>query len=97
MGAKFRELRPYSAPQKFNNMSNTYEKILVILEELFQLSKKDITLESTFDDIGLDSLDIVEMTMYVEDEFDIRVTEKQFEAFKTIGDVVALVDKMLSE
>ena len=78
-------------------MSNTYEKILVILEELFQLSKKDITLESTFDDIGLDSLDIVEMTMYVEDEFDIRVTEKQFEAFKTIGDVVALVDKMLSE
>lgn len=78
-------------------MSDTYEKILVILEDYFQFNRKDITLESTFDDIGFDSLDIVEMAMDVEDEFDIRVTEEQFETCKTIGDVVTLVDKILSE
>jgi acyl carrier protein len=93
----FWELRPFSTPQKFNNMSDTYEKILVILEDYFQFNKKDITPESTFDDIGFDSLDIVEMAMDVEDEFDIRVTEEQFESCKTIGDVVTLVDKILSE
>jgi len=78
-------------------MSDTYEKILVILGDYFQFNEKDITPESTFDDIGFDSLDIVEMAMYVEDDFDIRVNEEQFESCKTIGDVVTLVNKILSE
>lgn len=53
-----------------------------------------INLNSSFqDDLGLDSLDLVEFALAVEDEFNINVPDKEITDIKTIGDVVRLIEK----
>lgn len=53
-----------------------------------------INLNSSFqDDLGLDSLDLVEFALAVEDEFNINVPDKEITDIKTIGDVVKLIEK----
>lgn len=68
----------------------TLEKVSEIIAEAKDLDMADITAESTFEDLGLDSLDTVDLIMNFEDEF--GVTLEMSEELKTVGDVVALID-----
>ena len=53
-----------------------------------------ITLESSFrDDLGADSLDLVEMIMSMEEMFDIEITESEAESIRTVGDAVGFIKK----
>ena len=51
---------------------------------------------SILDDLGADSLDVVEMVMAIEDAFDIEVADEDAESMRTVGDVEAYVAKRLS-
>ena len=64
-----------------------------ILEEQLDIDPAEIT-ESTdiMDDLGADSLDIVELMMTVEEEFDITIDEGDAQNFKTVGDVVNYIE-----
>ena len=64
----------------------TLEKVSAIIAEAKDLDAQDITAESTFEDLGLDSLDTVDLIMNFEDEF--GVTLEMSEDLKTVGDVV---------
>jgi acyl carrier protein len=66
-----------------------FEKLQTILAEQFAMNMNSITMDTTFlDDLGADSLDIVELTMAIEAEFDIQeFDEGTVTSFLSVGDV----------
>lgn len=65
------------------------EKIKGIIVEQLGVAENTITMEASFiDDLGADSLDIVELVMALEEEFDIEIPDADAEKVVTVGDVV---------
>lgn len=65
------------------------DKIKKIVVEQLGVEEEEITLESSFiDDLGADSLDIVELIMALEEEFDLEIPDSEAEKISTVGDVV---------
>ena len=66
-----------------------FETIRDIIAEQLGIDKDEITTEtSIFDDLGADSLDLVELVMAIEQEFDLEIDDDDVEKIKTIGDAV---------
>ena len=66
-----------------------FEKVKNIIVDLLQVSEDAVTLESHFiDDLGADSLDLVELIMGIEEEFNIEIPDGEAEKVVTVGDVV---------
>ena len=71
-----------------------FEKIRKLLAEQINISQDEIKMESDIiEDLGADSLDVVEMLMAVETEFDVTVPDEVAMEMKTIGDVVSFIEK----
>ncbi|MCL2678122.1 MAG: phosphopantetheine-binding protein [Clostridiales bacterium] len=68
-----------------------FEKILRILTENEDIEASSLTPESTFEDFGMDSLDVSAVMMKIEEEFD--VTVEPAEDLKSLGDVVDYLKK----
>ena len=65
------------------------EKVKEIIVEQLGVSDTSVTMEASFiDDLGADSLDIVELIMALEEEFDIEIPDADAEKVVTVGDVV---------
>lgn len=65
------------------------EKVKKIIVEQLGVSETSVTAEASFiDDLGADSLDIVELIMALEEEFDIEIPDSEAEKVATVGDVV---------
>ncbi|NMB44175.1 MAG: acyl carrier protein [Clostridiales bacterium] len=65
------------------------EKIKPIIADQLGVEESEITLESSFNkDLGADSLDLFEMVMEFEDEFDIEIPTEDLESMDTVGDIV---------
>ena len=71
----------------------TFEKTAKILAEYKDIDGSEITLDSTFEDLGLDSLDTVEIVMSLEDEFGISIELDS--NLKTVRELVELIDRSL--
>lgn len=70
-----------------------FEKIRKILCEQFELEEDRITMDSNLiGDLGADSLDVIDLAMSIEDEFDIEVPDDEIEKIKTVGDIVRFVE-----
>ena len=66
-----------------------FEKIKAIIVEQLGAAEASVTLEASFiDDLGADSLDIVELIMALEEEFDTEIPDAEAEKIVTVGDVV---------
>ena len=66
-----------------------FEKIQKIISEQLGIDSDEIKLESSFvDDLGADSLDVVELIMALETEFDLEIPDEEAEKVKTVGNVV---------
>jgi len=66
-----------------------FEKVKKIIAEQLGVEEDDIAMESSFiDDLGADSLDIVELIMALEEEFDLEIPDSEAEKITTVGDVV---------
>ena len=75
-------------------MSETFEKVRDIVVEQLGVEADDVTIDSTFiDDLGADSLDIVELIMAFEEEFGIEIPDEAAEKIKTVQDVVTYIDQ----
>jgi len=74
-------------------MTNTFEKVAKIIADNRDVELEKIQMDSTFADLGLDSLDTVELVMTMEEDF--GVTLEMNEDIKTVGDVVKLIDSLL--
>ncbi|MCI8362480.1 MAG: acyl carrier protein [Clostridia bacterium] len=66
-----------------------FEKVKEIIVEQLGVTESSVTLEASFiDDLGADSLDIVELIMALEEEFDTEIPDADAEKVVTVGDVV---------
>lgn len=66
-----------------------FEKVKSIIVEQLGVTETSVTMEASFiDDLGADSLDIVELVMALEEEFDIEIPDADAEKVVTVGDVV---------
>jgi acyl carrier protein len=73
---------------------STFEKVRDIVVEQLGVEADEVALESTFiDDLGADSLDIVELIMAFEEEFNIEIPDEAAEKIKTVQDVVNYIDQ----
>ena len=72
----------------------TFDKVRDIVVEQLGSEADEVTLEATFiDDLGADSLDIVELIMAFEEEFNVEIPDEAAEKIKTVQDVVNYIDQ----
>ncbi|HEV2916276.1 MAG TPA: acyl carrier protein [Candidatus Babeliales bacterium] len=69
----------------------TAQKISAIVAEKLSIDKSTITPESTLQDLGADSLDMVEIIMQIEEEFGIQINDEEAEKLNTMAEVVDYV------
>ena len=66
-----------------------FEKLKNIIAEVLNVDAEDITMDTTFvDDLGADSLDVFQIIMGIEEEFDIEIPSEEAEKIVTVGDAV---------
>ena len=66
-----------------------FEKLQKIIAEILNVDEDEITMETTFvDDLGADSLDVFQIIMGIEEEFDIEIATEEAEKIVTVGDAV---------
>ncbi len=80
-----------------SSKNEIFEKTRAIIAEKLNLEEETITPESSIlEDLGADSLDIVDLVMALEEEFDIQVPDEDMENLTTVGDVVNYIAQRLS-
>lgn len=74
-----------------------FEKLQSIIAEVLNIEEDDITIGATFvDDLGADSLDVFQIIMGIEEEFDIEIPTDAAEQIVTVGDAVEQVKNALN-
>lgn len=75
-----------------------FEKLRDIIVEVLNVDENEVTMESTFiDDLEADSLDVFQIIMGIEEEFDIEIPNEEAEKIVTVGDAVEQIKKAVSE
>jgi acyl carrier protein len=70
-----------------------FEKVKAIIIDQLDVDEEKVTLTANIqDDLGADSLDIVDLVMSFEDEFDLEIPDDQVESIKTVEDVVKYIE-----
>ena len=76
--------------------SSVEEKVIGIVSEQLSVPKEDIKSASKFvDDLKADSLDVVELVMEFEEEFEITIPDEDYEKIRTVGDAVKYITEKL--
>ncbi|EDM24453.1 acyl carrier protein [Caminibacter mediatlanticus TB-2] len=75
-------------------MANTFEQVKEVIVEQLNVSPEEVKPEANFvEDLGADSLDVVEMIMALEERFGIEIPDSEAENIKTVQDVVDYIEK----
>lgn len=73
-------------------MSDVLDRVKRIVVDRLGVDENEVTLEASFkDDLGADSLDVVELVMELEDEFDMEISDEDAEKVTTVGQVVEYI------
>jgi acyl carrier protein len=74
-------------------MSAVFETVKKIIVDRLDVDEASVTMEASFkDDLGADSLDIVELVMELEDEFDLEISDEDAEKITSVGEVVNYIE-----
>lgn len=74
-----------------------FEKLKKIIVDVLNVDEDEITMETTFvDDLGADSLDVFQIIMGIEEEFDIEIANEDAENIQTVGDAVEEIKNALN-
>lgn len=74
-----------------------FEKVKKIIVEVLNVDEEDITMDTTFiDDLGADSLDVFQIIMGLEEEFDIEIANEEAEKIVTVGDAVEQIKNAIA-
>ena len=74
-----------------------FEKLKKIIAEVMNVDEEEISMETTFvDDLGADSLDVFQIIMGLEEEFDIEIPNEEAEKIVTVGDAVEQIKSALN-
>jgi len=72
-----------------------FEQVQDVIAEELDVAKEDITMDaSILDDLGADSLDVVELIMSLEEAFDIEVSDEKAQSLKTVRDVIEYIESV---
>ena len=75
---------------------SVFEKVKTIIVEQLGVDEDEVTMEASFiEDLGADSLDIVELVMALEEEFDIVIPDEDAEKIRTVGQAVKYIQDHL--
>jgi len=70
-----------------------FERVKDIIVDQLDVEEEQVTLEASFaDDLDADSLDVVELVMELEDEFDMEIADEEAEKISTVGDAVEYIN-----
>lgn len=71
-----------------------FEKIRDIICDQLELEEEDVTMDSVLlEDLGADSIDLADLVMTFEDEFDMEISDEDLENIKTVADVVKFIEE----
>lgn len=74
-------------------MSDVLDRVKRIVIDRLGVEESEVTPEASFkDDLGADSLDVVELVMELEDEFDMEISDEDAEKISSVGEVVAYIE-----
>ncbi|MBC7805713.1 MAG: acyl carrier protein [Akkermansiaceae bacterium] len=74
-------------------MASSFERVKKVVVKQLEVSEDQITETASFvDDLGADSLDVVELVMGLEEEFDIEIPDEDAEKIATVGNAVEYID-----
>jgi len=80
--------------KNYKNMSDIKSKVVTIIVDKLGVEQSEVTNEASFtNDLGADSLDIVELIMEFEKEFNIAIPDDQAEKIQTVGDAVTYIQE----
>lgn len=72
-----------------------FEKVREILVDQLDVEEEAVTMDSNIaNDLGADSLDIVDLVMSLEEEFDTEIPDEEIENIKTVGDIVKFIEDL---
>lgn len=75
-----------------NLLAEVFDRVREIISDQLGIDADQITMNSTFvDDLGADSLDIVELVMALEEEYDLQIPDEEAEKIRTVGDAVKYI------
>ncbi len=79
-------------------MADIEQRVIEIIADQLGEPKENITPEKSFvDDLGADSLDVVELIMALEEEFGIEIPEEDAEKIKTVGDAINYIKEKVGQ
>ena len=77
-------------------MENILDRVIDIVAEELAVDRDEITEDSSFiEDLGADSLDVVELVMAFEEEFDVEIPDEDAEDIRTVEDAVSYLEEIL--
>lgn len=75
------------------NVSTVLERVTKVIVDRLGVDESEVKLEASFrDDLGADSLDVVELVMELEDEFDMEISDEDAENISTVGSAVNYIE-----
>ncbi|NPV25866.1 MAG: acyl carrier protein [Firmicutes bacterium] len=74
-----------------------FEKVKAIIVEQLGVEEDEVTMDTSFEELNADSLDIVELIMALEEEFDLEIPDEEAEKIKTVGQAVEYIKNALAE
>ncbi len=74
-----------------------FDKVKEIIADKLGVEENEVKMETSFEDLGADSLDIVELIMAIEEEYDIQISDEEAEKAATVGDVVNYINTLVGE
>ena len=73
------------------------DKVKEIIADKLGVDENEVKMETSFEDLGADSLDIVELIMAIEEEYDIQISDEEAEKAASVGDVVNYINTLVGE
>jgi acyl carrier protein len=76
-------------------MADVFDRVKEIIVDKLDVEESKVTMEASFkDDLEADSLDVVELVMELEDEFDMEIADEEAEKINTVGDAVNYINNL---
>ena len=79
-------------------MSEVFDRVKKVVVEQLGVDESEVTPESNFiDDLGADSLDVFQIVIAIEEQFDIEISDQDAEEIKTVGDAVKYIESKIGQ